>query len=232
MISSQLALGLSLRDDATFENFFVGDNASVIEALNNCITGNGESFIYLWGIEGVGRSHLLQACCHEINENKSAAYLNLKEYEDFSPEILDGFDQIDLVCLDHINAVLNRDDWEEALFHFYNRAREKRKRLIVSGNTLPAQLPSNLADLRSRLAWGLTFQVKALNDAQKVVALSMRAKNRGMILPETAGQYLLYHMSRNLSELFKVLDLLEKTSLVEQRRITIPFIKSVLSATR
>ena len=179
-------------------------------------------------MQGVGRSHLLQACCHEMNENHSAFYLNLHDYQNFLPEILDGLDQVDLICLDNINAVLNDAKWEEALFHFYNRAREHKKRLIISGNTLPAQLPCKLADLRSRLASGLSFQIKPLNDAQKLLTLSLRAKNRGIILPEVAAQYLLHHTSRNLSELFKALDLLEKATLIEQRRITIPFIKSVL----
>jgi len=228
MISSQLILGLSLEDDATFNNFFVGDNATAIAALNNCISGDGESFIYLWGAAGVGRSHLLQACCHEVDESQTTAYIDLRGYQRFSPEILEGFDHIDLVCIDHVNEVLTRDDWEEALFYFYNRARDNKKRLIVSGTMLPAQLPCHLADLRSRLASGLTFQIKALNDTQKLMALSQRAKNRGMFLSEIAGQYLLHHLPRNLPELFKILDILEKESLVEQRRITIPFIKSVL----
>jgi DnaA family protein len=227
--AQQLLLGVSLRDDATFANFFTGDNGPLIAALNHCLSGNGESFIYLWGASGVGRNHLLQACCHEMNQNHSAVYLDLKEYADFSPEILEGFDQIDLICLDNIHAVLNDNSWEEALFHFYNRVHEQKKRLIVAGNTLPAQLPCNLADLQSRLAWGLTFHVKPLNDHQKLQALIMRTKNRGMILPEAAAQYLLHHMSRNLSQLFKILTLLEKATLVEQRRITIPFIKAVIS---
>jgi len=227
--SAQLVLNLSLRDDATFSNYFPGNNGAVVEALKLCVSGKGESFVYLWGAKGVGRSHLLQACCHEMSENDSAVYLDLDEYGDFAPEILEGFDHIDLVCIDNINSVLNRTHWEEALFHFYNRAQEQKKRLIVSGNTLPSQLLCELADLRSRLAWGLSFQVKALSDDHKLSALSLRAKNRGLILPETAGQYLLHHMSRNLSELFKLLDRLEKASLIEQRRITIPFIKSVVA---
>ena len=226
--SSQLILGLSLRDDARFSNFASGGNESLILALKNCLSGKGEPFIYLWGACGVGRTHLLQACCHEMNENQSAFYLDLQEYKKFSPEILEGLDQVDLICLDNINAVLNNRLWEEALFHFYNRVREQKKRLIVAGSMLPTQLPCDLADLRSRLAWGLTFQIRPLDDVQKLVALRLRAESRGMILSEIAAQYLLHHTSRHLAELFKLLDTLEKATLVEQRRITIPFIKSVL----
>jgi len=228
LMSAQLILGLSLRDDATFANFFPRGNEFIVAALKDCILNRGESFIYLWGAEGVGRSHLLQACCHEFNPTASAVYLDLNEYGHFNPEILEGLDQVDLICLDNINAVLNNALWEEALLHLYNRIRDQNHRFIVSGNHSPTGLPCHLEDLRSRLAWGLSFQVKSLSDSQKLTALIIRAKNRGLILPETVAQYLLHHRSRNLNELFNILNCLEKATLVEQRRITIPFVKSVI----
>lgn len=228
LANNQLILGLSLRDDATFTNFYPGDNALLLAALTENLAGRGELFIYLWGMHGVGRTHLLQACCHEMHLNSSAVYLDLKDYQDFSPDILEGLENVELVCLDNINAVLNIRKWEEALFHFYNRLRENNRRLIVSGNIAPGQLMCQLPDLRSRLTSVLSFQVKPLKDAQKLQALLMRAKNRGVVLPESAAQYLLHHNSRNLAELFAILARLEKATLIEQRRITIPFIKSVI----
>lgn len=229
MTSPQIALDLTLQDDATFDNFLPGKNMPVIAALKQGLSGTGESFIYLWGMQGVGRSHLLYACCHEMNESRSAVYLDLKEYKDFSPDVLEGLEKIDLICLDNINAVLIDAKWEKALFSFYNRVREGEKILIVVGNISPIQLNCSLKDLRSRLAWGLSFHVKSLDDAQKLIALKTRAKNRGIVLPESVAQYLLHHTSRNLSELFEILTLLEKKTLVEQRRMTIPFVKAVLS---
>ena len=229
MASPQLIFRLALRDDATFDNYYAGSNGAIIDALQRGVRGDGERMIYLWGAGSVGRSHLLQACCHAMDDRHTVAYIDLKEYEDFSTEILAGLEAVDLVCLDNINAVLNRSDWEEALFHFYNRCRDQQRRLIVSGLSVPSQLPCELADLRSRLAWGLVFQIKPLDDTQKVAALMMRAKRRGMVLVDTAAQYLLHHSPRDLTQLFGVLDRLEKASLVEQRRITIPFIKSVIS---
>ena len=112
--------------------------------------------------------------------------------------------------------------------HFYNRARDNNTRLLVVANSLPTQLACRLPDLRSRLAWGLVFQVKGLNDAQKIAALQMHASNRGMTLPEEVGQYLLRHYPRDMSVLFNVLETLDTASLVEQRRITVPFVKQAL----
>ena len=63
-MASQLTLGLALRDDATFSNFYPGDNLALLNHLQVFSAGKGEQFIYLWGAAGMGRTHLLQACCH------------------------------------------------------------------------------------------------------------------------------------------------------------------------
>ena len=225
MNNPQLTLALSLRDDATFDNFCEGDNVQLVACLKDFLAGRGEQFIYLWGESSVGRSHLLQACCHEIGSQKSVVYLAPKKNREIRPEILEGLEKIDLVCFDDVDSILGKPDWEEALFHFYNRARDNHTRLIVVGNTLPTQLLCHLADLRSRLSWGLVFQVKALDDDQKIAALQIHARNRGMSLSEEVGQYLIRHYPRNMSALFDILEKLDQSSLVEQRRLTIPFVK-------
>lgn len=228
MTTHQLTLGLSLSDDATFLNFYQGDNAAVVAALKACLAGQGEWFIYLWGDRGVGCSHLLQACCHQVGEGHAAVYFDFCEVQSFSPAILEGLEEIHLVCLDNIQAVLGCAEWEEALFYFYNRMAKRRTAFIAAGKMAPAQLPCQLADLRSRLSAGLTFRVKQLNDQQKCAALMMRASRRGMIFPESSAHYLLHHASRSFTELLNILDVLEQATLIEQRRITVPFIKSVL----
>ncbi len=182
MSNPQLALGLSLRDDATFSNFYEGDNAQLIRYLKDFLLSHDEPFIYLWGEPSVGRSHLLQACCHEIGDHQSVVYLALKENRELVPDVLESLEQMDLVCLDDIDAVLRNTDWEKALLHFYNRARDNNTRLLVVGNSLPTQLSCQLADLQSRLSWGLLFQVIRLTDDQKIAAFQMPARKRGMIL--------------------------------------------------
>ena len=227
-MSQQLALPVNLRDDATFTNFYPGDNTHLIKALHELVTGNNERLIYCWGHEGAGRSHLLQACCHELTDQQfSVVYLPLS-ISQLSPEILEDLEHMNLVCLDDINAVLGNKDWEEALLHFYNRARDNHVRLVVSGNEAPPQLPCELADLRSRLSWGLVFQVAGLSDDQKLLALQMHAHQRGLQLTSEVGQFLLRHYPRDMSALFTMLNKLDHASLVAKRRLTIPFIKQVL----
>lgn len=229
-ITTQLTLPVNLRSDATFSNFYCGDNANLIKALHNFVAGDGERFIYLWGRKGVGCTHLLQACCHAFNvQHHSTMYLPLN-MPHLLPEVLQDVESMDLVCLDDIDAVLGQKAWEESVLHFYNRARDDKVRLLIAGNIAPTQLPCNLADLRSRLSWGLTFQVIGLSDEQKLLALQVHASQRGLQLSREVGQFLLHHYSRDMPALFEMLNQLDHASLVAQRRLTIPFVKGVLGS--
>lgn len=225
----QLPLGLGLRDDATFDNFCVGDNEHVLASLRHVLQGTGEHYIYLWGEHGVGRSHLLQACCHALESaDRAAAYLPLVEHEQLSPAMLEGMEDMALICLDNINAVLGQRPWEEAIFHLYNRVLASGAKLIISSDVVPSQLSCMMPDLRSRLSQGLILQVHGLNDEQKLAVLQLRAKRRGLELSDEVGSFLLRHYPRNMASLFDALVKLDRASLIMQRKLTIPFVKSVL----
>ena len=226
---TQLTLNVNLRDDATFANFIVGANQTLFDCLQTFVDAKSEHFIYLWGDSGAGCSHLLQACCHAVQAHEQASlYLDLSKHAELSPSVLGGMEHMALVAFDHIDAVVGMKDWEEALFHFYNRARDCGLRLIVAATVPPKQLPCVLADLQSRLSWGLTFKCVGLSDEEKLMALVHRAKRRGMHLSTEVGNYLLHHYSRDMESLIAVLDQLDNASLKAQRRLTIPFVKLVL----
>jgi DnaA family protein len=227
-MGQQLTLGVSLRDDATFENFVSVGNKQVLHCLQEFIADQGERFIYLWGVEGVGRTHLLQACCHEIfNQGGSAMYLSLAD-KALRPDVLCNLESIDYIFIDDVDAVLNKSLWEESLLHFYNRLRDKGRRLIVAAASPPVQTACRLPDLRSRLSWGLLFQVKPISDEQKIEALQLRAHHRGLMLSDEVGKFLLRRYPRDMSALFSVLDILDQASLAAKRRLTIPFVKEAL----
>lgn len=225
----QLPLSLNLRDDAIFDNFFAGSNALVIDVLKSFIVRETEQFIYCYGESGSGRTHLLQACCHLANQNeKTIFYLPLSQYVDFSPEILQALEQFQIVCIDDVDAVVGNRAWEEALFHFYNRARDQKTTLLVSAACAPKQLTCVLPDLQSRLAWGLTLEIKNLTDDEKIGVLQLRATFRGFQLSDDVAGYLIHHCSRNMRDLFSLLEKLDHASLIAKRKITIPFVKMII----
>ena len=225
----QLPLNLKLHDEAIFDNFLSCANAPLVEILKNFAIGKSESLIYCYGESGFGRTHLLQACCHAAQKNNhSVFYLPLAHHAEFSAAILEGLEEQECVCIDDIDHVLGDDAWEEALFHFYNRAREKETRLLVSAACSPKQLGCRLPDLQSRLSSALVLAIKKLTDAQKMQALQLRAESRGFYLSEEVMNYLIHHFSRNMRDLFQLLEKLDQASLIEKRRITLPFVKWVM----
>ncbi len=98
----------------------------------------------------------------------------------------------------------------------------------MSGDQTPANLSLELADLKSRLAWGLSFKLHPISDDQKVSALQKNAEDRGLQLNDELAKYLLSRGSRELSDQLGYLEALDQASLQHQRKLTIPFAKQVL----
>jgi DnaA family protein len=200
-----------------------------VERLCEADAGWTDSLIYLWGAAGVGRSHLLQAACLRFEQRDEAAvYLPLAEVADYGPELLDNLEQCELVCLDDLEAVAGRADWEEALFHLFNRLRDAGKRLLLAAATSPRELGVQLPDLQSRLTLALVFQLQELADEDKLRALQLRASRRGLQMPDEVGRFILTRGARSMSALFELLEQLDQASLQAQRKLTIPFLKETL----
>ncbi|NOZ36473.1 MAG: DnaA regulatory inactivator Hda [Gammaproteobacteria bacterium] len=220
-MSIQLPLGVQLRDSATFDSFYSVQNRQLLAALKD----SEETCVYFWGKAGTGKSHLLQALCHEkAGEGWRVAYLPLAE-AGLMPAMLDDMDQFELVCVDDLQSVAGKKDWEIALFHFYNRIQSRAGRLVISANQAPTSLSLGLPDLASRLGWGLVFQLQELADEDKQTALQLRAQARGLELSNEVAAYLLKRAPRDMSSLFALLERLDQASLAAQRKLTIPFVR-------
>lgn len=228
-MSLQLTLPIGLRDNISFDNFYVGQNTELIQALKQQWTASGEPFLYLWGSQGSGRTHLLQASCHFADKlGQHCAYLALDEVVSYGPSVLDGLENLPLVVLDNIDAVAGNEQWEEALFGLYNQIYDRQSLLLVAAKLPANQLPFQLPDLVSRLTWGVTYQVKPLNDQEKANALRLRAKQRGFNISKDVARYTLTHGPRDMRLLFEFLEKLDQALLTEQRKPTIQFVKAQL----
>ena len=87
----------------------------------------------------------------------------------------------------------------------------------------------NLADLSSRFSQYSIFKVQALNDEDCKLALQLRAKQRGIRLPDEVVSYLLSHQKRDMSVLYNFLDKLDKESLAAKRNLTLPFVRLIMN---
>ncbi|MCE9684655.1 DnaA inactivator Hda [Shewanella sp. AS16] len=227
----QLSLPVHLPDDETFNSYYPAmGNDELIQKLQASAQGQSDAAIYLWGPEKSGRTHLLHAACAQANERERRSfYIPLGIHASISTALLEGLENLDLVCIDDIHAIAGHPVWEEALFDLYNRVAEhKRCALVVSANSSPLDAGFCLPDLISRMQWGLNYQLQPMADEEKLAALQRRAAMRGLQLPEDVGRFLLNRMARDLRTLFDVLDKLDKASMVHQRKLTIPFAKEML----
>lgn len=229
-MTAQLLLPLYLSNDETFISFYPGGNPSLVAAIRAALRQAYGSYIYFWSRKGGGRSHLLHAACAELSTNGEAVgYVPLDQHTYFLPEVLDGMEQLSLVCIDNIEHIAGDQDWEMAIFNLYNRILDTgNTRLFITGDRPPRQLHLHLPDLASRLDWGQIYKLQALSDVDKLLALQLRSKLRGFELPKDVGCFLLKRLDREMRALFMTLDQLDHASIAAQRKLTIPFVKETL----
>jgi len=188
----------------------------LLSALRHALAGDsGERCFYLWGESGCGKSHLLQAAVGQARAAGQSAICLCRAV----PQA------VQVVAVDDAEAL--DDAAQVELFALYNRQRDSGGVLLVSGTQAPAHLDLR-DDLRTRLGWGLVYQVHALNDEEKTRALEQHALARGFSLPPEVSHYLLRHGRRDLPSLLAVLDALDAQCLRLKRQPTVPLLKEVM----
>jgi DnaA family protein len=196
----QLPLAISPRPEPAFDNFFPGPNAEALARVRQLAAGAlGERIVYLWGEAGSGRSHLLGA----------AARANAA-----------------LVLADDVQRLGAAE--QRALFMAINEACEGGPAVLAAGDQPPAQLPLR-ADLKSRLGWGLVYQLLPLSDSDKARHLKALAGARGLLLSDDVAAYLLTRLPRDMASLHAVMEVLDRYSLMRQRALTLPLVREALA---
>lgn len=216
---TQLLLGIAPEWVPTLDNFVVGRNVELLAALRQALaaaTPDGR-LLYIWGEAGGGKSHLLQAL---IGQAAMAGATTSYAQGAVPPAA-------QVVAVDDVERL--DDAAQVELFALYNRLRESGDMLVVSGTQAPAFL-SLRDDLRTRLGWGLVYQVQALTDEEKAEALRQHAKARGFDLPSEVTTYLLRHGRRDLPALLATLDALDERCLRLKRAASVPLLKEVMQA--
>jgi len=226
---AQIPLPFRQYDHCRLDQFRSGDNGAVLEHLAGLRPDTGRSITCLWGESGTGKSHLLQAMCTAMAGHKGrSAYLPLRQHAALEPAMLQGLEQLDLVCMDDVETVAGLAAWEHAIFHLFNGLMDAGRLLIFSAAVSPRGLPLQLPDLKSRLQSGLTFHLLLLPEAERLAALRERARQRGLELSEEVVAYITRRLDRDTHSLFQLLDRLDEASLVSKRKLTVPFVKELL----
>ena len=224
----QLPLGVRIPDRAVFATFLPARNAQATEHLARLARGEISGTAWVCGPQGAGKSHLLQAASVQASETMRAAYFPLGQLHSLGVGVLEGAGQLDCLCIDDVDAALGNLEWERVLFGILREIEERGGRLIVSAATPPSLVPWALPDLGSRLNASMVFQLRALDEAEQQEALRLRAHTRGFELPDETSRWLQRRFPRDMRALYELLDTLDEAALIAQRRLTVPFIRSVL----
>jgi len=231
----QLTLPVTPLEPVTLAQFRGAKNEKVKAQLGSFLQWGKEPFLYLSGGIGTGKSHLLQASCQlKIQQGFSALYLSCQDCQDqegkdiFTPAMLEGLEQYDLVCIDDVSTLLVSKEMEIAFFHLFNILQDQEKQLIISDAVVPSKLLLSLPDLKSRIQSGLLVVLAPLTDDEKAKLLYQRALDRGFSLESDVVKFLMTRSDRSTAGLIRTLDMLDKASLQHKRRLTVPFIKAIL----
>jgi DnaA family protein len=222
---TQIPLRLNPQEVYQLSNFHFNQQ-ELIEVVTSFCQQKTPRFLYLWGEASSGKTHLSLAIIEQAQTlGKKVVYLPLAELvKHGSIAVLESLEESELVCLDEFEVIAGNKQWEEAIFHCFNRLQEASCQLLISSRYNPATLTVGLADLRSRLAMGLVYQLDGLNDNAKQQVMIVQSRSRGLDMSQEVAQYLLRHHSRDLSELMQLLKILDQASMIEKRRLTIPFV--------
>lgn len=204
----QLVLEISPPPAPTFGNFVTGRNEELVAKLKDLAAGSlPETVVYLWGENGSGRSHLLDATVRAASH----------------PGRIVVSDDVDTLDAEGQRALFNQ------INEIRDDARERAGTLLAAGSAPPSQLALR-DDLKSRLAWGLVYQVRTLTDAEKATYLREEAARRGLRIADEVVAYLLAHVRRDLPTLVAILAHLDEYSLSRQRPLTLPLVREALAA--
>ena len=224
----QLALQIQINERASLNNFFVSKkNHKTIQILKNILLSSDKGGqIFIDDLGSNGKSYLLQAICNDFsNSNNSSIYIPMQEAINLDPSILEGVSELNLICIDDIDLINKRREWEIALFNLINECYEKECFLLLSGsiNKLEA-----IPDLVSRIKKMETLRLQAINDDELLEATKAISKNLNMEISDKNMNYLINNSKRDIKTIFRTLSQLEKESLERKKSIGLNLIKEVI----
>jgi DnaA family protein len=216
---AQLPLAVQLRDTASFDSYFPGPNLDAVTALRELAQP-----LALFGPAGSGRTHLLQAACREHR----GAYLPLALLVDEDPGVLSGYEHGAAVFIDDVDAIAGRRDWCLSLLRLLDALRSGGHRYALALDAAPERMTLAVTDLRTRLSQCALFGLKPLDDGERAALLRLRARHRGLDLPDEVSRWLLNTRARDTGSLLDALDVLDRAALSAKRRLTLPLAQTVL----
>jgi DnaA-homolog protein len=223
----QFVLELAAPPAATFASFVMGSNGPAVQALERLASGRlPHRAIYLWGLAGVGRTHLLNAAASAaLAAHRTARYIDAQALGSVTPIA----SNLDLIAVDNVDRL--SVEGEQEIFEWFNRAEHRPDAILLAADRPPGSLAARV-DVRSRLGSGLVFEVLPLSDEEKFTAMHSYARARGLPPLDDIFHYLLAHAGRDMGTLISLIETLDRYTLSQKRPPTLPFVRQILQQLR
>ena len=225
-MNRQLLLEIIPAPEPTLDSTVIGANGAAIDAAQSLQAGRA---LYFWGPPGAGRTHILRALAHKT----AGIFLDSASPADFMMSLATSSEQTSykLVAIDDIQDM--SEDQHACVFALYNHWRvcagtESAFALAVTGDRAPMSMPLR-EDLRTRLGWDLVYRLDPLSDADKFEALKAYADGQGLPLSPEVLDWMFIHYSRDIRQLFALVDALDRYSLSKHRTVTVPLLRTMLA---
>ncbi|MCZ7597607.1 MAG: DnaA regulatory inactivator Hda [Gammaproteobacteria bacterium] len=226
-MKDQLAMPFPVPPRRNLDDFFPGPNEEVLAVVRRAAQARSALVVYLHGPAGTGRSHLLQGAASLARlDGRDSAYLPVGQ-PGIGREMLAGIDAGGLACLDDLERLGGDADLERAVLDLFERCRQSGGSLLAAAAGPPAAIGIRLPDLVSRPAGSLVYRLRPLSDPERAEALRWEARRRGLELAPATVEWLMRRVPRETGALFALLDRIDKSSLEEGRRVTIPFLRGM-----
>jgi DnaA family protein len=202
---------------------FLGNN-QLLDFFAKLYLDKTSAEIYVYGASGLGKTHLLQgAALKALSNQQSAMYIDC--HNDLPGHVLESIEQLNWICIDNIDAI--NDNQQDLFFDLYNRAKQAKVSMLISGSDLPSEL-GVMKDLKTRLGLATVFQLEDLDDELTMLVLNNQMSDRNLSINSKVYEYLFKYYSRDVKVLLTAIDDLDKVSLQAKQSITIPFVKKTL----
>jgi len=229
---TQLIFPFQVNQKASFKSFFCSsDNIELMSRLADLVVSKNADELIINGAEGSGKSFLMQAICNELSSSgKQFAFIPMNKAINMGVEIFQNLASLNAVCIDDLQLILSREEWETALFNLINECQQSNCSLILSfgGNQFLEDI-TQLPDLLSRIKRMEFMKLQAVQDECLNQALDFVSQQLGINLEKAELEFLLNHQTREFSLLVENIISLDRQAASLKRKITIPFIKETLN---
>ena len=227
----------------TFDAFVIGSGNQFAHAACQAVAerpSKAYNPLFLYGGVGMGKTHLMQAIGHEIKKRQPQAAICYVSSEKFTNEMInslrydkmtsfrDKFRNVDVLLVDDIQFLAQKERTQEEFFHTFNALHESMKQIVIASDRPPKELAEIEDRLRSRFEWGLIADIQPPDLETKVAILQKKAENERVSLPTDVALYIASNIRSNVRELEGALIRLIAHSSLIGAEITLPYAQQVL----